>query len=233
MPKYHLRGFSGMKSKSLAVIVLSAIAIAVVFSATVMAGQGQPIQSWLEVLVMNTPDNPVPVDVQGMITLDDTDPVAVDVQGTVPVEVQGAVEVDDSTPISVAVEGPVEVEGTVDFEGTIDVSGWLHTTDAGQETVTSYEIPQIEIVGIQTDGYRQVTIRIEAEAGSDLHYRIFYYISGYPGCMWSDSIGVAPVPANGITLTIDVVSTSMAVWFYNPENGDTGVSATVWWFLTT
>ncbi len=156
-----------MVPKKIVILAATTIAMAMLFTATAAAGP--------TVLVINTPENPVPVDLVGelMLEVNNTAPLDVAVQGSVAVddtdpvdvEVVGAVEVDDSEPI--AIQGSVNVNDTdpVDVEvlGTLDLTGWLHTTNEVRTTAYYGGGEWGYYVEIETRGYRQVTIVMAAD----------------------------------------------------------------------
>lgn len=162
-----------MVPKKIVILAATTIAMAMLFTATAAAGP--------TVLVINTPENPVPVDLVGelMLEVNNTAPLDVAVQGSVAVddtdpvdvEVVGAVEVDDSEPL--AVQGSVNVNDTnpVDVEviGTVpvsmDLTGWLHTTNEVR-MVAAYGGGYGDIIEIETRGYRLVTIVMAADIAS-------------------------------------------------------------------
>jgi hypothetical protein len=163
------RSCEDMISRKVAILAATTIAMAMLFTATAAAGPA--------VLVINTPENPVPVNLVGGLVLEvnNTAPLDVAVQGSVaiddtdPVDVElvGAIEVDDSEPI--AIQGSVNVNDTdpVDVEviGTLDLTGWLHTTNEVRMTAY-YGGGYGDIIEIETRGYRQVTIVMAADIAS-------------------------------------------------------------------
>lgn len=208
-----------MSPSKAAILGVTAVVVALTLTATVFAGPNP--KSWLEVLVMNGPGNPVPVDVIGAVdvAVDDTDPIAVDVQN--------AVKVDDSTPIKVEVQEPLEVEGTIDLVGNIDLSGWLHTTTSG---TWSDVLPktQGDSISINTEGYRQATIIIEVSEDG-LYYLITYKVDDavFPRGLTA----LDPIPWYGTYEVLPVVAKEMIVYLSNGGTGD--ISFNVTWYLTT
>lgn len=190
-----------------AIIGVTAIAVALFLTSTVFAGPTE--KSWLEVLVMNKPDSPIPVDVMGAV------------------DVENEVKINDSTPINVKVQEPLEVEGTIDLEGKIDVSGWLHTTESGKwsDTMPKNQYSSISIV---TDGYRQATIIIVPETDG-LCYYITYRVgdTDFPGGMFV----LDPIPWSGIYEVLPVISEEIIVHISNQGNEDIDFEVT--WYLTT
>lgn len=111
------------------------------------------------------------------------------------------------------------MQGTVpvDVDVAVDVSGWLHTTEAGYALMNVAGDDFVNLVAINTTGYRQITVKVQAAAPNCKY--IFYMCVGYE--CWTDMEdmgGLTHWEANDefeVAVALPVTSELLRIWVLN------------------